>query len=364
MSERGETVGGGEGTYTRSPMETGTLGTRRPLNLDALSTEAVAIVAGAADGLAEMSQLLRAAYEAAIADAGSDPTHGTGAADMAYARELLGRLEVSERGLRAAADIVGGAAPTAEDGPPGLPGGPADPEPQMAILRAPAQERARLANELHDGPAQALTNLVFQTEIAERAVRHDTATGLVEIAGLRQMLDHELETLRAYINQLRPPLIESDGLDEALREAASRLAEHDGVPVEVRLEASSDVIDETARAVALRIAQEALRNVAKHADADRVWLHTRLEPAGEAASERAGTSPDERVRWVMEIGDDGRGFDPAGVGGSTARRHFGLRFMRERSELLGARLSIESRPNAGTVVRLTIDSEGKGKQAA
>ena len=73
---------------------------------------------------------------------------------------------------------------------------------------------------------------------------------------------------------------------------------------------------------------------------------------------------DDQAVWLLEVGDDGRGFDMAATGARSNRRHFGLRFMRERSDLLGARLSIDTRPAAGTVVRLSIDTRGKGSTAA
>ena len=91
------------------------------------------------------------------------------------------------------------------------------------------------------------------------------------------------------------------------------------------------------RTVALRVAQEALQNVRKHAGAANVSVATRLEDAD----------------WVMEVRDDGRGFDIGAVA-ARGRRNFGLQFMRERAELIGARLDVRSRLEGGTVVRLAI----------
>jgi signal transduction histidine kinase len=95
--------------------------------------------------------------------------------------------------------------------------------------------------------------------------------------------------------------------------------------------------------VVLRVAQEALRNIGKHAGATRAWIRTEV-----------GDAPDGE-QWMLEVGDDGRGFDLDRIAAHPDRRHFGLRFMRERADLLGSKLSIETRPAAGTVVRLTID---------
>jgi two-component system sensor histidine kinase DegS len=218
-----------------------------------------------------------------------------------------------------------------------------EPHMAMALLAAHEQERSRLAEELHDGPAQALANAIFQTEILDRAVRSDPEAARTEITALRQMLERELDTLRGYINQLRPSLGEAAGLDDALRDSANAMAQRTGLPVEMRLEAPGEDLHEAARTVVLRVAQEALRNIAKHSGATRAWVRT-FESEG----------PEGR-RWVLEVGDDGRGFDFAAVASHPNRRHFGLRFMRERAELLGSDLMFQTSPAAGTVVRLTID---------
>ncbi|MEO8625755.1 MAG: sensor histidine kinase [Candidatus Limnocylindrales bacterium] len=224
----------------------------------------------------------------------------------------------------------------------------ADPRIAMALLSAHEQERSRLAEELHDGPAQAFANAIFQTQIVERALREDPATAAPELASLRTLLERELDTLRSYINQLRPSLGDAIGLDEALHDSASAISQRSGLPIQLRLEAPGTHLHTAARTVVLRVAQEALRNIAKHAAASRAWVHT---------SEEA--DPDGVRRWMLEVGDDGRGFDYETVAANPNRRHFGLRFMRERAELLGSSLAIESHHAAGTVVRLTIVTEAE-----
>ncbi len=224
----------------------------------------------------------------------------------------------------------------------------AEPDGQMAmaLLAAHEQERSRLAEELHDGPAQALANAIFQIEILDRAVRDDPAAAREELASLRAMLERELDTLRGYINQLRPSLNEPAGLEDALRDGAEALTQQSGVPVELRIEASGDDLRQAARTVVLRVAQEAMRNIAKHSSATNAWLATRTR-----------ISPDGEHQWILEVGDDGRGFDYQAVAAHPNKRHFGLRFMRERADLLGSDLAIQTDP-AGTVVRLTIVTTG------
>ncbi len=268
-----------------------------------------------------------------IDDAGDMVRPGTGSSDLAstYTRSSMksGAVGISR-------DVPLTDAP-ASDAPD------TDTRVAMALLAAHEQERSRLAEELHDGPAQALANAIFQAEIIDRAVRDDPASARTEIIALRQMLERELDALRGYINQLRPSLGEAAGLDDALRDSANAMSQRSGLLVDVRLEAPDDELHEAARTVVLRVAQEALRNISKHAGATRAWVHTFV-------ASTAGIR-----RWVLEVGDDGRGFDLESVAANPNRRHFGLRFMRERSDLLGAQLTIQTSPAAGTVVRLTVD---------
>ena len=216
-----------------------------------------------------------------------------------------------------------------------------------ALLEAQEQERRRLAEELHDGPAQAFANAIFQTEILERAIRENPPMANAELVSLRQILERELDTLRGYINQLRPSLGEAEGLDEALRDSAAAVSQRSGMPVEVSIGAPGAQLNETARTVVLRVAQEALRNIAKHSGASRAWLVTRF-----------ADDPSGSRKWQLEVGDDGKGFDIDVVTAHPNRRHFGLRFMKERADMLGSELTFTSTAATGTVVRLTTDIGG------
>jgi two-component system sensor histidine kinase DegS len=218
----------------------------------------------------------------------------------------------------------------------------------MAILEAQEQERSRLAEELHDGPAQALANAIFQTEILDRAIREDSPESnreaTTELFSLRQILERELDTLRGYINQLRPSLDEAEGLDEALRDSASAISQRSGLPIEVTIDAPGSLLRDAERTVVLRVAQESLRNIAKHSGARRAWLITR------SIDDQNGNR-----KFQLEVGDDGKGFDIDVVKAHPNRRHFGLRFMRERADLLGSELTINSSTETGTVVQLTME---------
>jgi two-component system sensor histidine kinase DegS len=207
----------------------------------------------------------------------------------------------------------------------------------MRIVEAQEAERSRLAQEVHDGPAQALANAIFQADYIERIAGSDPGAMLAEVRSLRDGLRRDLSNVRSFINQLRPPFLDEIGLDGAINEAVDHLRGLTDLTITTDLTAPADDLDDGQRTVALRIAQEALQNVRKHAGAANVVV----------ATERADDD------WIIEIRDDGHGFD-VGAAAARGRRNFGLQFMRERAELIGARFDVRSRPDGGTVVRLAI----------
>jgi two-component system sensor histidine kinase DegS len=208
---------------------------------------------------------------------------------------------------------------------------------QMRIIEAQEAERSRLAREVHDGPAQALANGIFQVEVVERLLDRDEMLARAELRLLRDILNRELRSVRAYLSQLRPPLLADLGLSGAISDAAQQVSNIIGAPVAVELDSGLDDLPETVEIVILRVIQEALQNVRKHAAASSVRV--RVEH--------------EKNTWTVEIRDDGRGFD-ADAAPVSGRRNFGLQFMRERADLIGARFEVRSRPDLGTVVRMAI----------
>jgi two-component system sensor histidine kinase DegS len=213
---------------------------------------------------------------------------------------------------------------------------------QMRMIEAQEAERSRLAQEIHDGPAQALANAIFQVEYLERVLELDPQPARAELQLLRELLRRELVGVRSFITQLRPLLLDDLGLDGALADTVEHMKRLTGIRIETELKGSPDGLTDAAQAVVLRIVQEALQNVRKHARATSASVATRQED---------GT-------WLLEVRDDGRGFD-IGTVAARGRRNFGLQFMRERAELIGARFEVRSRPDGGTVVRLAIPMGGK-----
>lgn len=263
-----------------------------------------------------------------------------GSAQLGLHQAELGRLELGIRNLestwlfleRGDGSLIAADAAT---------GGEA-PDVQMRIVEAQEAERSRLAQEIHDGPAQALSNAIFQAEYVERVLGQDPRLAATELRFLRELLRRELGDVRSFITQLRPPVLERLGLDAALRDAIAHTNSLTGIPIDERLAASTELLGEAAQTVVLRVVQEALQNVRKHASASSVSVTTGIEDDA----------------WVLQVRDDGRGFDQSAVA-ARGRRNFGLQFMRERAELIGARLDVRSRPDGGTIVRLAIPMGAK-----
>ena len=208
---------------------------------------------------------------------------------------------------------------------------------QMRIVEAQESERSRLAQEVHDGPAQTLSNAIFQVEYIERVIDTDLRAARTELRFLRDLLRRELGSVRTFISQLRPPVLDELGLDGAISDAIGRTTALTGLAIGSDLTAAPDRLTGTQQTVVLRVLQEALQNVRKHGAASAVTVASAIDGGD----------------WVLTVRDDGRGFDVSAVA-ARGRRNFGLQFMRERAELISASFEVHSRPDGGTLVRLAI----------
>lgn len=201
-------------------------------------------------------------------------------------------------------------------------------------LRVLEGERRRIARELHDEVGQTLTGVMLQVEGLAASIPDELQEQLEE---LRETARQGTEDVRRIARQLRPEALEDLGLQSALATLATVFGEQAHVPVDRRLEPASRLSEEQ-ELVIYRVAQEALTNVARHAHASRVQL--RLEQRDDAT--------------ILTVRDDGDGIGP----GAFSSSH-GIRGMRERAMLIGARITIDGAPEHGTEVRLCIplDSE-------
>lgn len=201
-------------------------------------------------------------------------------------------------------------------------------------LEAAEQERKRWARELHDETLQALGGLRMLLSASRRDDADAAEIRAALTAGV-ELIDDEIDNLSALIAELRPAALDEIGLVPALRTLAERKGREGGLTVDVlaHLGESSSRLPEETESVVYRLVQEALNNAVKHAGAEHA----------EALLERASDSLEVTVR------DDGGGFDP-----TTATGGFGLTGMRERVELAGGTIRIDSVPGRGTTVSASI----------
>lgn len=199
-----------------------------------------------------------------------------------------------------------------------------------ATLRAQEEERARVARDLHDEVNQSLTGLLLRLEAAREAAPPGMEAELAETKALANQAMRELLSLA---RQLRPTALDDLGLAAAIGGQVEQLGRGE---IAARLETEGDFSDlgDDQQLVVYRVAQEALNNAVRHSEAQRVEV-------------RLGRDEDGGV--VLEVSDDGRGF-----AFDESQRGLGIGGMRERALLVGAELTIESRPGAGTTVRLTV----------
>jgi signal transduction histidine kinase len=202
------------------------------------------------------------------------------------------------------------------------------------VIAAQEAERRRLAGDIHDGITQRLVSLAFHLDAAADAVRGDASLAATEMARARELTDLTLDEARAAIGGLRPPVLDDLGLADGLASLARSIAQ---VPVRVTGSDCTDCpLPEHVVIALYRIAQEALQNVVKHAQASRAEVELRCDTS----------------RVVLRVTDDGQGFD---IGArSDGETSYGLRSMTERAELVGGRLVVTSRPGLGTTVTATV----------
>ena len=215
-------------------------------------------------------------------------------------------------------------------------GSPAVPPPAATTTSALEQEQRRLAQAIHDGPAQIFANLALHSEIIERLIGVDNVRAIQEVRELRDEALRAATELRQMIDQVAPPGLVRRGLNDLLREHADRLQRRFGLRVDVTT--GDDVaMTEADQVTVFRVIQEALQNVLRHSEARRAWVMVRREAHD----------------LVVEVRDEGAGFrakEAVEQGGG----HLGIAGMRERAQLAGGTLLIESAPMAGTRVVLRL----------
>ncbi|MET9498980.1 GAF domain-containing sensor histidine kinase [Streptomyces sp. NPDC006552] len=200
-----------------------------------------------------------------------------------------------------------------------------------------AEERSRLAHELHDAVSQKLFSLRLTAQAAATLVDRDPARAKDELRHVVALAAEATEELRAAVVELRPAALDEDGLLATLRTHVQVLDRAHTARVTFAA-AGIRALPAAQEEAMLRVAQEALHNALRHSGAEHVQVSV----------DRRGTGA------ALRVTDDGAGFDPKTV--RRAGRHLGLVSMRDRTSGVGGRLTVESEPGKGT----TIDMEVPG----
>jgi PAS domain S-box-containing protein len=214
------------------------------------------------------------------------------------------------------------------------------------VLKAQEGERLRIARELHDDTAQALTGLSRRLDMLVDTLASSGNKVPKEIPErleeLREQSDRILEGVRRFSRDLRPPVLDDLGLLPAVKWLATALEEQQGIATNIRVLGEQHRLPDEAELALFRIAQEALNNVRKHSDATAVELTVDFRGGG----------------IILIVADNGEGFEPPKTTGDLAASgKLGIIGMQERVRLLGGTLAVHSEPGGGTHLVVTVPAE-------
>jgi signal transduction histidine kinase len=205
---------------------------------------------------------------------------------------------------------------------------------QVEALTA-AEERNRLARELHDSVTQTIFSLTLTAQAARMLLDQDVVRAAAQLDRVQELARDALTEMRSLIQQLRPKTVAELGLVPALHRHIAERHKRDGLNVMLGVDAETRLPIDVEEAL-FRVVQEALNNVVKHAGTDQAEVSLRFE--GKTVS--------------VTVADHGVGFDPMGIRSEIS--HLGLTGMHERVKALGGRLDITSQPGAGTCIQVEV----------
>jgi signal transduction histidine kinase len=210
-------------------------------------------------------------------------------------------------------------------------------------LTAVREERSRLARDLHDSVTQSLYSLTLFAEAARQMMAEAEDRALAHLLRrIGEIGQQSLKEMRLLVYELRPPVLEEQGLISALRQRLEAVEGRAGVEARLVVDELVSLPAEVEEAL-YRITQEALNNILKHAQASAVTVRLCVEAA------LPGGDSEDQSCFLLEIEDNGVGFAP---GRETDRAGQGLRNIKERAATLGATAEIASEPGAGTRLKI------------
>lgn len=207
------------------------------------------------------------------------------------------------------------------------------------IVNAQEAERQRLSRQMHDGPAQALSNFILQTEIAMRLLDADPAQAKEELGNLKSSAMGTFQKVRNFIFELRPMMLDDLGLVPTLRKYADAFKEQTGLDVTLSVTGAERRLEPYLEVMVFRATQELLGNSSRHSQATLIKVQVDMG--------------NEVVR--VSVDDNGKGFDPEILKQST---NLGLKLIRERAEMLGGNFEIDSMTGSGARITFSVPARG------
>ncbi len=218
-----------------------------------------------------------------------------------------------------------------------------------AIIRSQELERQRIAREIHDGPAQAIANVVLRMDILSKIYEKDPTQVPKEISKMKNISQQALDEIRGFIFDLRPMTLQDLGLVATIKRIVSSFKENKGADVRFAVDGKEYPLGQLVNLTVFRIAQEALNNIKKYAECTTAWVHLKYMA--------------DKVILIVE--DDGIGFNVEEVSRSQKRfETFGMLGMKERADDINAEFDIKSAPGEGTKVVLVIPIENNPAMSA
>jgi two-component system sensor histidine kinase DegS len=209
----------------------------------------------------------------------------------------------------------------------------------VRIVNAQESERQRLARQMHDGPAQSLTNLILQAEICERLFDTDPVRARTELAGLKDAVTSTFKKVREFIFDLRPMMLDDLGLNPTLKRYVQDFESKSGLACNLTITGKEQRLPPHAEVTVFRVIQSLLNNVREHAHATHIEISLDLSPSHLKAG----------------VEDDGSGFDVAeAMAAARQRKTMGIVTIMEQVELLGGEIQFDSSLGRGTKVQLNL----------
>ena len=209
----------------------------------------------------------------------------------------------------------------------------------VRIIEAQERERQQLSRQMHDGPAQSLTNLILQAEICERLFETDPDRARAELASLKNAVAGTFQTVKGFILNLRPMMLDDLGVVPTLRRYVDSFSDNSGVPTHLMVTGKERRVASHKEVTVFRLVQKLLNNAVDYGRASSVQINLDMG--------------DDIIRVSVE--DNGNGFELTDALNSPDADQLGLATMRERVEMLGGQIHFDSGIGRGTKISFELD---------